>query len=186
MTLASIGDAVITTDARGRVTFLNPEAERLTGWRISEAMGLPLTAVFRIINEQTRQPMADPVKKVLESGQVIGLANHTLLLSRDGREIAIADSGAPIRHPGGPMLGVVLVCRDCSEERRAEAALRSSEKHYRSLFENMPDGFVYCKMLFENGEPQDFIHVNVNRAFETLTGLREVAGEEGLRGYAGS
>ena len=156
VTLASIGDAVITTDARGRITFLNPEAERLTGWQNPEAIGLPLTTVFRIINEQTRQPMADPVKTVLESGQVMGLANHTLLMARDGREIAIADSGAPIRHPGGPMLGVVLVCRDCSEERRAEAALRSSETHYRSLFENMPDGFVYGKMLFENGQPQGF------------------------------
>ena len=178
VTLASIGDAVITTDARGRITFLNPEAERLTGWQNPEAIGLPLTAVFRIINEQTRQPMVDPVKKVLESGQVMGLANHTLLVARDGREIAIADRGAPIRQPGGPMLGVVLVFRDCSEARRAEAALRSSETHYRSLFENMPDGFVYGKMLFENGEPKDFIHVRVNRAFETLTGLHEVVGKK--------
>ena len=115
MTLASIGDAVITTDARGRITFLNPAAERLTGWQNSEAVGQPLTEVFRIINEQTRQPMADPVKKVLESGQVMGQANHTLLVARDGREIAIADRATPIKHPGGPMLGVVLVCHDCSE-----------------------------------------------------------------------
>ena len=121
--------------------------------------------------------MADPVKKVLESGLVISLANHTLLVARDGREIAIADRAAPIRHPGGASLGMVLICRDCSEERRAEAALRSSEAHYRSLFENMPGGFVYGKMLFENGEPRDFIHVDVNRAFETLTGLHDVAGK---------
>ena len=84
----------------------------------------------------------------------MGLANHTLLLARDGREIAIADRGAPIKHPGGPMLGVVLVFCDCSAARRAEAALRSSETHYRSLFENMPDGFVCGKMLFENGQPR--------------------------------
>ena len=177
VTLASIGDAVITTDARGRITFLNPAAERLTGWQNPEAIGLPLAAVFRVINEQTRQPMADPVENVLESGQAMGMTNHTLLLARDGRELAIADRAAPIRQPGGPMLGVVLVCRDCSEARRAEAALRSSETHYRSLFENMPDGFVYGKMLFENGQPQDFIHVDVNRAFETLTGLHDVVGK---------
>ena len=178
VTLASIGDAVITTDARGHITFLNPEAERLTGWQNPEAVGLPLTTVFRIINEHTRRPMADPAQAILESGQVMGLANHTLLLARDGREIAIADRGAPIKHPGGPMLGVVLVFCDCSEARRAEADLRSSETHYRSLFENMPDGFVYGKMLFENGAPKDFIHVRVNRAFETLTGLHEVVGKK--------
>ena len=106
----------------------------------------------------------------------MGLTNHTILLARDGRELAIAASGVPIRQPGGPMLGMVLVCRDCSEARRAEAALREGA-HYRSLFENMPDGFVYGKLLFENGQPQDFIHVDVNRAFETLTGLHDVVGK---------
>src|SRR5262249_22865103 len=96
VTLGSIGDAVIATDARVRVTFLNPVAEALTGWPLADAVGRPLTEVFRIVNEQTRQPVEDPAAKVLRVGTVVGLANHTALLARDGREVPIDDCGAPI------------------------------------------------------------------------------------------
>ena len=97
VTLASIGDAVIATDAATIITFLNPVAERLTGWPAQEALGCPLMDVFRIINEHTRQPADNPVDKVVREGVIVGLANHTALLARDGREVPIADSGAPIR-----------------------------------------------------------------------------------------
>lgn len=119
-TLASIGDGVIATDSNGIVLFLNGEAERLTGRRSSEAAGRPLTEVFPIINEQTRQPVENPVDKVLRLGTVVGLANHTLLLRKDGVEIPIDDSAAPIRVAGGPLLGVVLVFRDFTEHRKAQ------------------------------------------------------------------
>lgn len=122
-TLASIGDAVIVTDAEGRVTFLNDEAQRLTGWESLEAVGQPLPAVFHIVNEFTRQPVENPVEKVLRLGSVVGLANHTVLIARDGRELPIDDSGAPIRQPGGGLFGVVLVFRDFSERRQAEKQL---------------------------------------------------------------
>jgi PAS domain S-box-containing protein len=125
VTLASIGDAVIVTDPQGRVTFLNDEAERLTGWTNGEADGRPLPAVFHIINEQTRQPVEDPVEKVLRLGTVVGLANHTILVAKDGRETPIDDSGAPVRQADGTVQGVVLVFRDFSERKRAEKALQS-------------------------------------------------------------
>jgi PAS domain S-box-containing protein len=127
VTLASIGDAVITTDAQGRVTFLNGEAERLTGWKNAEAAGQPLPTVFHIINEETRATAEDPVKKVFRTGSVVGLANHTVLIARDGREFVIDDSGAPIRQADGTITGVVLVFRDNTEKKRAENALRRDE-----------------------------------------------------------
>jgi PAS domain S-box-containing protein len=120
-TLRSIGDAVITTDANGVVTMMNPVAERLTGWSEVEATGRPLTDVFRIIGEKKRDTVANPVAKVLESGVVVGLANHTILIARDGREIPIDDSGALIRREGERIEGVVLVFRDVTEKKRVEA-----------------------------------------------------------------
>jgi PAS domain S-box-containing protein len=120
VTLASIGDAVIVTDKEGRATFLNAVAEALTGWRTEEAKGKPLIDVFRIVNERTRKLAEDPVAKVLRTGNVCGLANHTVLLSRDGREVPIDDSAAPIRAPDGELFGVVLIFRDITEQRRAE------------------------------------------------------------------
>jgi PAS domain S-box-containing protein len=121
-TLASIGDGVIVTDADGRVTFLNAEAEALTGWKSSEATGRPLPEIFRIVNEQTRQVVENPVEKVLRLGGVVGLANHTVLIRRDGTEVPIDDSAAPIRQPDGPLFGVVLVFRDVTEHQKAQAA----------------------------------------------------------------
>ncbi|HLM57002.1 MAG TPA: PAS domain S-box protein [Pyrinomonadaceae bacterium] len=121
-TLQSIGDAVISTDAAGRVNFMNPVAQRLTGWAVEEARGLPLEEVFRIVNEETRETVESPVAKVLREGKVVGLANHTVLLTRGGAEIPIEDSGAPIAAADGRTTGVVLVFHDVSERRRAEEA----------------------------------------------------------------
>ena len=99
VTLQSIGDAVITTDAQSQVTWLNPVAERMTGWLSSEALGRPLAQVFHIVNEETRQPTENPVATCLAQGKIVGLANHTLLISRNGAEFGIEDSAAPIRNP---------------------------------------------------------------------------------------
>ena len=165
VTLASIGDGVITTDARCRVSFMNEEAERLTGWRRSEAMGQPLVSVFQIMNEESRESMEDPAKKVLELGTVIGLANHTLLVNKDGYELPIADSGAPIRDAQGNILGVVLVFRDCRAERQKEIALEERVALQEQLariaetapgaicsFLQRPDGscyFPYCNATIQ-------------------------------------
>ena len=117
--LRSIGDAVIATDAHGRVTFMNPIAEQLTGWSSTDGVGQSLSTVFSILNESTRQPIQNPVDVALAQGKVVGLANHTLLVRRDGMEVAIGDSAAPIRGLGGAVVGVVLVFRDVTAERRA-------------------------------------------------------------------
>src|SRR5690348_15822964 len=119
VTLASIGDGVIVTDAAGRVTFLNPVAEQLTGWSLTEARNVAFAEVFRIVNEYTGAAVDHPVDKVIRSGGIVGLANHTVLVSRDGRRIPIDDSGAPIRHEGA-LVGIVVVFRDVTERRRAE------------------------------------------------------------------
>ncbi len=119
-TLSSIGDGVIATDREGRIEFLNPVAEALTGWDAAAADGRSLDEVFRIVNEETRAPVESPVAKVLRTGTVVGLANHTALLARDGRETPIDDSGAPIRGAGDEVRGVVLVFRDVVDRRRAE------------------------------------------------------------------
>ncbi|HEX3344206.1 MAG TPA: PAS domain S-box protein, partial [Polyangiaceae bacterium] len=123
-TLRSIGDAVIATDPRGLVTVMNHVAESLTGWSEGDARGRPLGEVFHIVNEHTRALVESPVDKVLESGVIVGLANHTVLVARGGEEIAIDDSGAPIRAGNGPIEGVILVFRDV-RDRKAEEARRS-------------------------------------------------------------
>jgi two-component system cell cycle sensor histidine kinase/response regulator CckA len=125
-TLASIGDAVISTDIEGRITFMNAEAEALTGWTLAEASAKPVTEVFSIINENTRREVDNPVTRVLQEGIVVGLANHTILLRKNGKEIPIDDSGAPIRDGGGKTMGVVLVFRDITERKNAEEALQKA------------------------------------------------------------
>jgi PAS domain S-box-containing protein len=122
VTLASIGDGVIVTDEKAQVTFLNTAAEQLTGWTLADAQGQHLETVFRIINEQTRQPVENPVDKVLRERQVVGLANHTILIAKDGTERFIDDSAAPIRELDGSIVGVVLVFRDVSEQRQFQLA----------------------------------------------------------------
>jgi PAS domain S-box-containing protein len=128
VTLSSIGDAVIATDDRGVVTFMNRVAEELTGWPLADASGRPLEEVFKIVNEYSREPVESPVAKVLREGKVVGLANHTSLIARDGSERPIDDSGAPIRDAAGVIIGVVLVFRDNTERARAEAEMREAAR----------------------------------------------------------
>lgn len=153
-TLYSIGDAVISTDERGVVTQMNPTAERLTGWKEPEAKGRNLSEVFFIVSEESHAPVENPVRRVLREGIVVGLANHTLLVARDGTERPIADSGAPIRGRDGSLKGVVLVFRDQTAERAAARALERSEERYRSLVQNLEMGILTAdpseKVTFAN------------------------------------
>jgi len=128
VTLSSIGDCVMVTDSQGNVTFMNVIAEELTGWTVDEAMGKPITNVFRIINEDTRETVESPVEKVLRLGQIVGLANHTLLIRKDGTEVPIDDSGAPVREPDGTVRGVVLVFRDFTSYKNAEKELERAKE----------------------------------------------------------
>ncbi|MBI3525990.1 MAG: EAL domain-containing protein [Betaproteobacteria bacterium] len=129
VTLQSIGDAVITTDIEGRVEFLNPVAETLTGWSNAEASGQPLQQVFKIISEITRLPVENPVEKALLQNGVVGLANHTVLIRRDGHEVHIEDSAAPIRERDNRIIGVVLVFHDVGEKRKLAHQLSYQAKH---------------------------------------------------------
>ncbi|NJL43443.1 MAG: diguanylate cyclase [Pseudanabaena sp. SU_2_4] len=129
ITLHSIGDAVITTNAKGEVEKLNPIAEQLTGWHIDEARGRPTIEVFQIVDEQTREPAINPVETVLREGQITGLSSHTVLIHRDGREFAIDDSAAPIRTKEGVIVGTVLVFRDVTSDRLMENLLSWEASH---------------------------------------------------------
>ena len=154
-TLHSIGDAVMTTDTAGHITRMNPVAEQLTGWQWGDARGRLVQEVFNIVNETTRRPAVIPVNEVLRTGKIHGLANHTVLISRDGSEYAIADSAAPIRGSNGELRGVVLVFHDVSQERAATLALQASEERYRQFFELSPTGvFVQCDGLLTFLNPQ--------------------------------
>jgi two-component system, sensor histidine kinase len=133
VTLTSIGDAVIATDLSGCITRMNPAAERLTAWSRNEALGRPLTEVFRIVNSQTLEPVDDPVLRVLATGNIVGLANHTVLIDREGRKYQIADSAAPIRSVSGNVIGVVLVFSDVTEAYAISERLAESEKRFRTL-----------------------------------------------------
>ncbi|BCO08776.1 hypothetical protein GF1_11520 [Desulfolithobacter dissulfuricans] len=128
VTLRSIGDGVITTDTHGTIVFLNRVAEQLTGWSNDEARGRPVSEVFNIISEKTGEPCENPIQRVLETGKIIGLANHTTLIARDGTRRSIADSGAPIRDSESRIIGVVLVFRDVTNEQRMEEELLKVKK----------------------------------------------------------
>ncbi len=141
-TLHSIGDAVIATDPQGRVLRMNATAERLTGWAAEEAAGQPLAAVFRIVDGRSREPMIDPVQKVIAQREIVALADGTLLLARGGAEYQIADSAAPIRTPGGEVTGVVLVFSDVTERYRIQESLRANEERLRTLLANLDAGVV--------------------------------------------
>jgi PAS domain S-box-containing protein len=138
VTLSSIGDAVVVTDSRGIVTFLNPVAGWLTGWQPHDATGQPLEKVCRIINEETRQAVENPVHKVFRENRVVDLANHTAIVALDGREVSIEDSAAPIRGKGGDIFGAVLVFRDVTEARRVMAA----RQYLAAIVESSDDAII--------------------------------------------
>jgi PAS domain S-box-containing protein len=195
-TLTSIGDAVIATDAKGRITFLNRVAHQLTGWRSEDAAGQPLHSVFRIVNEETRQPAEDPATRSLRQGTIVGLANHTVLIAKDGSERPIDDSAAPIRNEAGAVAGVVMVFRDVAERRRLEglqrdlqkelerqvqertSELRASEERFRLLVESTRDYAIF--MLDPTGRIATW-----NPGAERINGYRaeEIIGQHFSRFY---
>ncbi|WP_439623146.1 PAS domain S-box protein [Gemmata sp.] len=164
VTLASIGDAVVTTDTAGRVTNMNAVAEALTGWANADAVGRPLDAVFRIVNESTRQPAENPAARAIKEGVVVGLANHTVLIARDGTERPIEDSAAPIRCTAGEVVGCVLVFRDVTERRAAEARVEAERERFR-LAADAVNGIIY-EVDFRTG------HVERTRGLYEVLGYR--------------
>jgi PAS domain S-box-containing protein len=161
-TLASIGDAVITTDVDGRVANMNAVAESLTGWSSAEAEGEPLERVFHIVNESSRAEVENPATRALREGRVVGLANHTVLIRKDGSERPIDDSAAPIRGQDGQVLGCVLVFRDIRERKAGERALGEARRQLHRIVTDMAiPTMVYA---------EDGTIVLVNRAWTTLTG----------------
>jgi len=141
--LATIGDAIIATDALARVTFLNPSAERMTGWTLADAVGKSLHDVFHIVDAETRRIVESPVSKALREGTMVGLANHTVLISKDATERSIDNNAAPIRDGSdGEIVGAVMVFHDVTRRRMAEHKLESSEIRYRRLFEAAHDGIL--------------------------------------------
>ncbi len=142
VTLASIGDAVMTTDNQGQITFLNSVAESLTGWTQQAAEGALLETVFRIVNEDTRKTVESPTIRALRDGVVVGLANHTLLIAKDGTERPIDDSAAPIRNASGEVAGVVLVFRDVTERREQENSLIDALAYAESIIATLREPFI--------------------------------------------
>lgn len=149
VTLKSIGDAVISTDIQGLITRMNPVAEELCGYTFSEAQGKSLNEVFKIINADTRETVENPLTIVLKTGNIVGLANHTILISKEGKEYQIADSAAPIKNDRGEILGTIIVFSDVTEKYTAQKILEESEEKYRTLAETAGD-IIIC--YTQNGE----------------------------------
>lgn len=165
--LHSIGDGVISTDKLGLVVEMNPIAEQLCGWKVSEAMGKPLADVFHIINAKTRIMVTNPVQKVLETGKIMGLANHTILISKDGREYQIADSAAPIINKEGEIRGVVLVFSDVTQKYLSEEALMREQYLMEALMNSLPH-HIYFKDM-------DCKFIRINKAHAKTFGLTNPA-----------
>ncbi len=185
LTLKSIGDAVITTDAKGKVVRMNPIAEKLCGWKETKARGRDLSEVFVIKSSITGKIAENPVKKVIEKGRVVGLANHTSLTSRKGEVFQIADSAAPIKNNNGEIIGVVMVFTDVTKEYALQKRITDSEKKFRELFNSTLDGIALHDIIFENGKPVDYIITDVNPNYSKFTGIpaKNVIGKKGSEVY---
>ena len=171
ITLRSIGDGVLATDTKGLITMLNPVAQALTGWTQDEAMGQPVEKIFKIINHETRVPSAIPVMETLALGTIEGLANHTILISRSGKECDIADSCAPIRNNSGEIVGAVLVFRDVTERMQNDLALEKTRKDLELIRDSEEEALEYAESLIDTiREPllaldQDLRIVTASRSF---------------------
>jgi PAS domain S-box-containing protein len=179
-TLYSIGDGIIVTDNHGIIKQMNPVAEGLTGCMEADSINKPLEAVFKIINELTRKKIENPVHKVLSEGIISGLTDQTLLISKSGFEISIADCAAPIKSKNGKIFGVVLVFKDQTEERTAQKAIAESRRRFLSLFTNMNEGVGLHELVMDKGNhPVNYRIIDANPQFEKILGMnrREIAGK---------
>ena len=168
ITLNSIGDAVITTDASGHITRMNPIAEQLTGWSLHDAKAHKIRDVFPIVNASTREPIESPIEKVISTGETVYLSNHTTLISRDGNEYQIADSAAPIRNSNNEILGMVLVFNDVTEQYHLREAAAKSKRDLQAIMDHSP-AVIYVKdlegrYLFINKEFSDVLQIDRNTA----------------------
>ncbi len=161
--LTSIGDAVITTDTEGKIRYVNPAAEALTGWTNDEASGIAIEEVFNIVNEDTGETVESPVAKVLKDGMIVGLANHTELITKSGSRIPIDDSGAPIKDEKGNTTGVVLVFHDITERKKAEAAILQSKQDWENTFNTITDMITI--------HDKDYNIIRANKAAERILNL---------------
>ncbi len=172
-TLSSIGDAVIATDQHGYIVRMNSVAEDLTGWKMPRTEGRPLAEVFNIINGKTKQPVKNPVDIVLQSGVTVGLANDTILISKDRQEYFIDDSAAPIKDEDDNIIGVVLIFRDITDKYKAQEVIKENEEKYRKLFSEMVSGAALHEIICdEEGKPVDYRTLEVNKAFESFLDVR--------------
>ena len=169
-TLASIGDAVIATDLSGKIMFMNREAEELTGWTLNESSLKPVKEVFNIINEQTRLEVENPIEEVLREGMVVGLANHTVLIRKDGSEVPIDDSGAPIKDKEGKTTGVVLIFRDITERKKAEEAVESNRLLLETITNNLSSSVALVR-------GRDLRFLMVNPAYQASAPGKQMVGK---------
>ena len=180
-TLISIGDAVLTCDITGQITYLNAAAEKLTGWSLQEAIGQPLDKILRIIREISGEPIENAVARVLREKTVVKLETPRCLVSRDKHIVPIEDSAAPIMDAAGVVTGVVIALRDVTVQRRTAEALRVNQEYYHSLFDNLSFGLAHCAMVYDDaGQPVDFVYLTANPAFLRMTGLRDVVGKKAI------
>lgn len=161
--ISSIGDAVIATDTNGNVKFMNPVAETLTGWEQNEAHLKPLDEIFNIIDEKTGEKTENPVHKILRDGTVMGLANHTVLITKSGARVPIDNSGSPIKDEQGNITGIVLVFSDISERRKAEAQILQAKQDWENTFNTITDMITV--------HDKDFNIIRANKAAEKILGL---------------
>ena len=170
ITLHSIGDAVITTDASGHITRMNPVAEQLTGWCLDDAKQVPFEKVFTIVNATTREPIANPIDKVINSGEIVYLSNYTTLISRDGTEYQIADSAAPIRNTDDDEVqGIVLVFNDVTEQYKLRQSISESKKNLQNIMDHSP-AVIYVKDIegrftFVNKKFTELFQINANEIY---------------------
>ena len=168
-TLSSIGDAVIATDISGGITFMNDVSEKLTGWTQGEALGKSVKDVFHIVNEETRIEVESPVLKVLEKGLIVGLANHSVLLRKDGTETPIDDSGAPIKDEQGHVVGVVLVFHDITERKKAEVELDQYRKNLEKMVEQKTKELNGAARLAAIGATAGMVGHDIRNPLQAIT-----------------
>ncbi len=169
-TLSSIGDSVIATNLNGEITFMNKVAEQLTGWTLSEALGTQLKEVFHIVNEQTRMDVESPVAKVLEKGIIVGLANHTILIRRDGGESPIDDSAAPVKDENGKVTGVVLVFHDITNRKILENKVKSHAKNLEKIIEERTKQLKDSERLATIGATAGMVGHDIRNPLQAITG----------------